>query len=151
MPLPDIQRVVPQSGRMLLLDRIVAADADTITTEVTVREGSLFCDRRSGGVGAWVGLEYMAQTIAAFAGYEAMRHGQAVPPGLLLGTRRYTSTAPLFPLGATLHITVRRDTTGAPGITSFDCRIAGNGVAADAVVTVLHGAAAGGRLDSSRA
>jgi predicted hotdog family 3-hydroxylacyl-ACP dehydratase len=128
----------------------VAADADTITTEVTVRENSLFCDRRGGGVGAWVGLEYMAQTIAAFAGYEAMRHGQAVPPGLLLGTRRYTSTAPMFSLGARLHVTVRRDTTSAPGISSFVCRIVGDGVAAEAVVTVLHGAAASELLDAPR-
>jgi predicted hotdog family 3-hydroxylacyl-ACP dehydratase len=144
MCLPDIRSVVPHSGRMLLLDRIVASDADTLTAEVTVRADSLFLD--GGGVGAWVGVEYMAQTVAAFAGREALRHGRQMQPGVLLGTRRFTSNRPLFPLGCTLRVTARRDTTDDRGLSSFTCSIEGDGITAEAVVTVLHGDHARGLL-----
>ena len=38
---------------------------------------------------AWVGLEYMAQAIGAYAGYTARLRGEPVRIGYLLGTRRY--------------------------------------------------------------
>src|ERR1051325_2359742 len=67
MDFPDIRSLLPHTGRMVLLDRVIAADADNLCAEVTIRRDSVFFD--GSGVGAWVGIEYMAQTIGAYAGY----------------------------------------------------------------------------------
>ena len=76
MDFPDIRSLLPHSGTMVLLDRVVAADADSLCAEVAIRPDSLFCN--ADGVGAWVGIEYMAQAIAAHAGYLARLRGDAV-------------------------------------------------------------------------
>ena len=87
MGMPDIRSLVPHAGAMLLLDRVVSADADNLLAEVRIRSDSLFCN--GDGVGVWVGIEYMAQAIAAWAGYIARSRGEPVKLGFLLGTRRY--------------------------------------------------------------
>ena len=74
--LPDIRRLVPHAGPMVLLDRLLAVDEETLCAEVTIDADTLFCDGRE--VGAWVGVEYMAQAIAAHAGYAAMLRGKPV-------------------------------------------------------------------------
>ena len=63
MSIPDIRSLLPHSGPMVLLDRVIAADEESLCAEVRIRENSLFCN--ADGVGAWVGLEYMAQAIGA--------------------------------------------------------------------------------------
>ena len=55
MGMPDIRSLVPHAGAMLLLDRVVSADADNLLAEVRIRSDSLFCN--ADGVGAWVGIE----------------------------------------------------------------------------------------------
>jgi predicted hotdog family 3-hydroxylacyl-ACP dehydratase len=136
MTLPNVRDVVPHSGRMMLLDRVVAADADSLTSEVTIRADALFA--RAEGVGAWVGVEYMAQTIAAYAGARATRQGEKTKIGFLVGTRRYSCNVPYFPLGATLRIVVRREAEGDDELGSFMCSITGDGIEADAAVTVFR-------------
>ena len=69
MDLPDIRDLLPHSGPMVLLDHVVAADDESLCAAVRVRENSLFYV--DGAVGGWVGLEYMAQSIGAFAGFHA--------------------------------------------------------------------------------
>jgi predicted hotdog family 3-hydroxylacyl-ACP dehydratase len=121
---------------MVLLDAVIAAGAEELTSVLTVREESRFFD--GAGVGAWVGVEYMAQTIAAFAGYEALQNGTTVKPGFLLGARRYSCNTPAFPLGVTLRVTARRELQNADGIGSFNCSITGDGIAADANLVVFQ-------------
>ena len=58
---------------MVLLDHVVAADDESLCAAVQVREDSLFYV--DGAVGGWVGLEYMAQAIGAFAGFQARLRG----------------------------------------------------------------------------
>jgi predicted hotdog family 3-hydroxylacyl-ACP dehydratase len=136
MTLPDIRAVVPHTGKMLLLDRLVAFGDESLTAEVTIRADALFA--RAPGVGAWVGIEYMAQAIAAFAGNEALRRGEKVKMGFLVGTRHYACNVPYFPVGATLRISVRRDVQGGNGVGSFTCSIVGEGIEAEAVITVIQ-------------
>jgi len=137
MTTPDLRTVIPHSGRMSLLDRIVEASEDTLTTEITVREGSLFL--ADGGVGAWVGLEYMAQTAAALAGHRALREGGVVRPGVLLGARQYGCSCPRFPVGCTLRVTARIAAGSSAEVSSYDCRLAGDGIEAAATLTIYHG------------
>ena len=84
-----------------MLDRLVAADDESLCAEVRVRADSLFLV--DGAVGGWVGLEYMAQAIGAFAGYSARLRGEPVRIGYLLGTRHYECTQPSFALGSRLE------------------------------------------------
>jgi predicted hotdog family 3-hydroxylacyl-ACP dehydratase len=106
---------------MVLLDRVVSVDGDALCAEVAIGPQTLFCDGK--GVGAWVGIEYMAQAVAAFAGYEAHERGEPVRVGFLLGSRRYECTRPVFAMGSSLHVHVQRTLQGENGLGAFECRI----------------------------
>jgi predicted hotdog family 3-hydroxylacyl-ACP dehydratase len=136
MTLPDLRDIVPHSGRMVLLDRLVAFDGETLTAELLIRADALFADER--GVGAWVGVEYMAQAVAALAGIEERRVGGRAKIGYLVGARHYSCNVPYFPLGAALRISVRRDGPGDLRLGSFACSITGAGIVAEATVTVFQ-------------
>lgn len=138
MHLPDIRALVPHSGPMVLLDRVLSADTETLCAEVTIRPGSVFCDGSE--VGSWVGMEYMAQAVAAHAGYLALQRGVPVKVGFLLGTRRYESSQPAFAVGSVLQVHVRRALQGDNGLGAFECRIedAAGGTSASATVTVFQ-------------
>lgn len=139
MNLPDIHTLVPHSGAMSLLGRLLAADAETLCAEVTIGPTTMFCDGRE--VGAWVGVEYMAQAVAAHAGYCAHLRGEPVKVGFLLGSRRYQCSAPAFAVGAVLQVHVRRALQGENGLGAFECRIedgATGASLASALITVFQ-------------
>jgi predicted hotdog family 3-hydroxylacyl-ACP dehydratase len=119
--MPDIRTLVPHSGPMVLLDRVVTADEDSLCAEVTIRADSLFCE--ADGIGAWVGIEYMAQTIGAYVGYIATLRNEPVRIGFLLGIRRYECSRPLFPLGSLLRVHAKRLWQSGNGLGSFECLI----------------------------
>jgi len=137
MELLDVRSLLPQAGPMVLLDRIISADDESVCAEVTIRSNSLFSD--DAGVGAWVGIEYMAQAIGAYAGYTARLRGEPVKIGFLLGARRYECSRPTFPIGTVLRIHVRRVLQSEGGLGSFECRIDNeNGTLATANLTVYQ-------------
>jgi predicted hotdog family 3-hydroxylacyl-ACP dehydratase len=119
--LPPIADLVPHSGPMCLLSRLLAADTQHLITEVVVPVSGLFS--RPSGVGAWVGIEYMAQTVAAWAGWQSRAAGQAPRIGLLLGTRRYCCTVSRFEPGQVLHVEIEPSFQADNGLGQFDCRI----------------------------
>ena len=121
MTLPAIERLVPHARPALLLDRIVEARDGALVTETCIREDNPYCD--SGRVGAWVGLELIAQSAAALAGLEAVRDGQPVRIGYLLGTRHFRATVPSFALGDRLRIEVAREFRAASGLGAARGRI----------------------------
>jgi predicted hotdog family 3-hydroxylacyl-ACP dehydratase len=127
MSMPDIRSLVPHAGPMVLLDRVISADEDSLCAEIGIRSDNLFCG--PDGVGAWVGIEYMAQAIAAWAGYTAQ----------LRGTRRYECSRPIFVLGSVLRVHVQRLFQNDNGLGSFECRIDDiRGPLATATVTVFQ-------------
>ncbi len=145
MIFPDISSLVPHSGTMLLLDRVIQADHESLCAEIIVGANTVFFD--GNGVGAWIGVEYMAQAIAAHAGYLAGLRGDPVKIGFLLGARRYECSSASFPLGSILHVHVRRALQGENGLGAFDCRIemnneanneATSSTAATATITVFQ-------------
>lgn len=112
---------LPQQGAMRLLDRVLAVDDEHAVAEVDVPVDGLFV--HDGAVGAWVGIEYMAQTVAAWAGARARRAGGGPRIGYLLGCRRYEAQCARFAAGTTLRIEVRSELIGSNGLGQFDCRI----------------------------
>ncbi|MEP7073190.1 MAG: hypothetical protein ABI727_03330 [Nitrosospira sp.] len=121
MTLPEIRTLIPHSGEMILLDRLIWADTENLCAEVIIRTESLFFD--GCGVGAWVGIEYMAQAIAAYAGYSAQQRGDPIKIGFLLGTRRYEPILPIFVLGSVLQIHVHCALQDSNGLGAFECHI----------------------------
>jgi predicted hotdog family 3-hydroxylacyl-ACP dehydratase len=137
MNIPELRALVPHAGSMVLLDRLVSADEERLCAEVFIRSDSLFCTAE--GVGAWVGLEYMAQAVAAYAGYVAHLRGEAVKIGFLLGTRRFDCSLPFFSVGTRLEIYIQRIFQSESGMGSFECRIhAGADRVASATLTVYQ-------------
>lgn len=139
MTLPDIRTLVPHEGTMSLLGRLLAVDDETLCAQVAITSETLFCV--DGEVGAWVGVEYMAQAVAAFAGYGALQRGEQVKVGFLLGTRRYEARVSGFAAGTVLNVHVRRELQGENGLGAFACRIedaASGGELATATITVFQ-------------
>ena len=116
-----IETVVPHRGRMLMLDRLLASDADSVRVSALVGADHLFADDQ--GVPPWVGIEYMAQAIAAWAGCRALARDEPIRIGFLLGARRYACEPRHFAIGARLHIEARRELFGDNGMGMFACRI----------------------------
>jgi predicted hotdog family 3-hydroxylacyl-ACP dehydratase len=132
-----IDAYLPHRGAMRLVDRLLEADEDHAVVEVDVPADGLFM--REEGMPGWVGLEYMAQAIAAWSGARARRVGGEPRLGFLLGTRRYTVSRAAFPRGVTLRIEIRRELMGDNGLGQFDCRIKqGDEEIASAMVTVFE-------------
>lgn len=116
-----VAQLVPHTGTMSLLDITLHSDRKSLVAQVTIGQHTLFATER--GVPAWVGIEYMAQSIAAFAGVRAREAGEEIRIGFLVGTRKYQCNVPWFPLGTTLMIEVTEELRGDNGLGVFVCRI----------------------------
>ncbi|HEX7641734.1 MAG TPA: hotdog family protein [Burkholderiaceae bacterium] len=121
MSLPDIRSLVPHTGTMVLLDSLVSVDADNLCAAVVITGRTMFC--RAGEVGSWVGIEYMAQAIAAHAGWLALQDGEPIRIGFLLGSRRYECSAPAFTQGMVLHVHAHMEIKNENGLGAYQCRI----------------------------
>jgi predicted hotdog family 3-hydroxylacyl-ACP dehydratase len=121
MVMPDIRTLLPHSGAMVLLDRMLSADEENLCAEVGIGPGSMFCG--ADGVGAWIGIEYMAQAVAAHAGHLARVRGEPVKIGFLLGSRRYECARPMFAVGSILRVHAQRVLQAENGLASYECWI----------------------------
>jgi predicted hotdog family 3-hydroxylacyl-ACP dehydratase len=131
----NVAELIPHRGRMVLLDRIVEFEGESLTAELIVRDDGLLGDENS--VPAWVGIEYMAQAVAAYAGIKSKLAGEPIKLGYLLGTRRYSSNVASFAVGTalTIHIKtiIQDDKLGV-----FDCMIRGEGIEISANLNVYQ-------------
>ncbi len=130
-----VEELLPHSGRMVLLNRVIEFDEENMVAEVIVRDDGLFGDGKS--VPAWLGIEYMAQTIAALGGMKRRMAGKPLNPGFLLGTRRYECNVDIFPVKSVLTITVKRLVEDQE-LGVFDCRITAEGISASAKLNVYQ-------------
>lgn len=119
--LPPVEELVRHRGQMLLIDRLVEASDKHAIGEVAISSTSSFY-RQGRGVPAYVGLEYMAQTVAAFDGARRVVSGEPPAIGFLLGTRRYASHTKYFL--AETKLSIRVDMVFSEGgMAAFDCVI----------------------------
>ena len=92
-----------------------------------------------GKIPAWVGLEYMAQAISAYAGIIARQNGEEPSIGFLLGTRRYDTHVDSFTPGQQLRVNVREVFRDENNLVLFDCDIhAGEDLLASAQVKAIQ-------------
>jgi predicted hotdog family 3-hydroxylacyl-ACP dehydratase len=116
-----IAELLPHRRPMILLDRLLVHGPGFVEAEVRVRPDSLFV--RAGSVPAWVGVEYMAQACACFAGLEARARGEAARVGFLLGTRDYRTTVSGFEVGASLRVRACPIHRESGGLSVVECQI----------------------------
>ncbi len=120
-----IETFVPHRGAMCWLDRLVFAEGDDAVSEATVRPDMLFVE--NGALPAWAAIEFMAQTIAAWAGHKAWAAGQPVKLGFLLGSRRFEAFQQQIPVGSCLRIETRCELLGDNNLGMFACRLLADG------------------------
>jgi predicted hotdog family 3-hydroxylacyl-ACP dehydratase len=126
--LPDVREVVPHEPPMLLLDRVRSYGNDRISCTVRIGPECLFVEERGAErqVPAVIGLEYMAQCVAAYAGLTARREGQAPRRGFLVGCRELCLEVEAFSVGDTLDVEARR-VWGDSDLGSFACAVTRDG------------------------
>lgn len=149
---PEIEQYLPHKGTMLLLDRIVDHDLEdySLAAEVDTARDGLFFDADLDGVPAWVGFEYMAQSIAALSGVYSRQGGGEPKIGFIMSVRAFQTEVPAYPAGETLRIDVSQIFRDG-NVVSFDCAVSRLGrVITTAVVNAIEvddAAIQGGLLD----
>lgn len=118
---PLIPTLLPHSGPMLLLDRILAHD-DHATRCAVAPDRSFLFQLRSEEVPAWVALEYMAQCAAVHGSLLARLQRQAPPAGLFVGSRRVVFRRDAFRFDEPLAVTAKAIGRTAAGA-AFQCRV----------------------------
>lgn len=119
---PDIALLLPHSAPMLLLDRLVRVSDTSACCEVKVGERLALFLEPDGSLPGWIGIELMAQSVAAWSGYQGWLRGEPPQIGLLLGARKYDALQPRLPAGALLTIEVSQLLQDG-GLSSFNCLI----------------------------
>ena len=132
----EISQLVPHAKPLLLLDKLVSTSNDSIRCELIVRDDGLFDS--DGRVPALTGIEYMAQTVAAFAGLKAHKIGLPPKLGFLLGTRKFTTNVASFSCGDRLTVTVTEALQSANGMGAFKCTVEGSEVLQTATLAVYQ-------------
>jgi len=146
LPRP-IAEFVPHTAGLCLLDTLIAVDEQSLTARLTPRADDLFAEPAAGtpaagtpaagtpaagtpaagtpaaGIPGWVGIEWLAQAVAAWAGWHAAQRGESPAVGFLVGSRHYISHYPHFSIGAPLEVRIRCDFVAANGLGQFSGEI----------------------------
>jgi predicted hotdog family 3-hydroxylacyl-ACP dehydratase len=138
MMLAPIEEILPHRGTMLLLDRVLDFSTDHVSAQYAPRRDAWYADTH-GNMPAWLGIELMAQAIAAHVGLLKRSEGKPVAPGILLGTRRYEAQRPSFAAGEVLRVSAAVTFRDESGLAAYDCGIeAGGASLARATLKVLE-------------
>ncbi|WP_018623677.1 ApeP family dehydratase [Kangiella aquimarina] len=121
-----VSEFVPHSAPMVLIDKIVDFDESSLVAEFSVSAESRFFQTDIPGIESWVGVEYMAQAIAALAGIRAFLVNQPVNLGFLLGTRKLELFQQQFNNNQTYTVQIKELYMDDSGLGSFDCSIVQN-------------------------
>jgi predicted hotdog family 3-hydroxylacyl-ACP dehydratase len=119
---PSIEDLLLHRENMLLLKEVTAFSDEAVVCRAVPEAGAWYAG--SGDMPAWIGIELMAQAIAAHVALHARSAGKPPRPGALLGTRAYRSVSPSFPAGEPLTVHARQTFRNADGLASYDCVIA---------------------------
>jgi predicted hotdog family 3-hydroxylacyl-ACP dehydratase len=133
---PPVEELIPHSGPMVLVDELVHWADGEATCQLRVREYAPFVN--DGEVASAVTIEYMAQTVAACLGYEALRGGAGVRVGMIIACKKFVAHADALVVGDALVIEVKR-VRGNEMLSHFDCRVLRRGeVFSEGTLTLYH-------------
>ncbi|MEX3955114.1 beta-hydroxyacyl-ACP dehydratase [Trinickia sp. EG282A] len=135
---PPIEEILPHRGTMLLLERVLAFDDAALVAQARVDRAAWYADA-AGAMPAWIGIELMAQAIAAHVGLAALRAGGRARPGVLLGSSRYEAHRSAFADGSRLRVEAKELLRSEQGHGAYECAIEAEGErVAQAVIKVFQ-------------
>lgn len=120
-PISDVAPLLPHSGEMVLLDRILEFGEDFLLAEASVTANHILL--QNGRLPILAGLEIMAQGVAAWAGCMATLANEPVRLGYLLGTRKLHIYRQHIEIGTPLQIRVKMSIQDTTGFGVFDCEL----------------------------
>ncbi|MEZ8144571.1 3-hydroxydecanoyl-ACP dehydratase [Enterovibrio norvegicus FF-33] len=123
---PPIKQLVPHRAPMLYLNKMVDAGKSFAHCQARPNTDHHFFDTKQQGLPSWVGIELMAQTIAAWSGFHYYQKGQSPVIGFLVGSRRYQTVTAFFARNQVLDIHVD-EVMSHEGVSVFSCKIESNG------------------------
>jgi len=116
----SIEDLIAHDAPMILIDEIVSYDDENVRAALHITDQSPFIENET--VPAYVAVEYMAQTIAAFSGIQALEKREKVRIGFLLGTRKLELMTNGFHVGDKLIINAHALYNDGE-MASFDCLV----------------------------
>ena len=119
----SLEQVLPHEHPMILLDELIECNDNSITTQINISDNSPFFDKALNGVPSWVGIEYMAQSIAAFAGIHSVLANELIRVGFLLGSRKYKADTDIFTQGQQVKVVANELYNEPEGLAQFDCQL----------------------------
>lgn len=124
--IPDLIDILPHDMPLALVDELIDVHALSIHCRVTISDKNIFFNHETKTIPAWVGIEFMAQSVAGWSGYHAWKKGNKSPIGFLLGSRKYKAECSEFQQGDTLDIFAEQVLENN-GMAVFSCYIESNG------------------------
>lgn len=119
----EIEQIIKHRKPMRLIDELHSFDEKSASVLVHVSSNCEFYDSEKQGVPSYIGIEYMAQCIAAKAGINELESGEQPKLGFLLGTRKYKPNVAYFSTGNTLIVKATQLLEDAEGLSVFECSI----------------------------
>ncbi len=123
----DLEKILPHNHPMILIDDIeeINLQEDYIVANVVIKEDNVFFEKELNGVSYLLGIEFMAQTIAA---YTHFKNKNVTPKiGFLLGTRSYKCSIDKFE-NAHKYTVKAKEIFCDDELVSFECLIYNSGV-----------------------
>lgn len=116
-----IDELLPHSGESILIDRVLTFNDQVIRCETTVKENGRYT--KNGRVSAIVCLEWMAQTVGAFAGLKRKLLHQDIQNGFLLSCRSFELEVSQLAINDVFEIQADALRYGKNALGSFSCAV----------------------------
>ena len=118
-----IEQVVPHDHPMILVEQLLDYSSSSASCSIEIKPDSNFYNHDKSSVPAYVGLEYLAQSIAAYANALKLEEGGEVSLGFLVSARNFKTKVSEFTLGMQLVTSVTKLFKEDNGLSVFDCSI----------------------------
>jgi len=96
----NVSELIVHKAPMILIDRIESYDDKSIQSVIEIKQSSPFLNENA--VPAYIGIEYMAQTVACFSGIKALEADNAVRIGFLVSVRKLKLFTNAYSIGSSL-------------------------------------------------
>ncbi|OZB05796.1 MAG: hydroxymyristoyl-ACP dehydratase [Idiomarina sp. 34-48-12] len=123
----SLNQLIKHEAPMRLIDKFVSGTDLHAHCQAVISADNLFYREQLNGLPAHTGVELMAQTIAAAAGYRNRLRDEPIKIGFLLGSRKYTCSIEAFKTGECYDIFAEEIHAEPSGLSVFGCRIEHNG------------------------
>ncbi len=133
----SVEQLMPHVKPMVLLDQLLRWGNHFAECIVSHQHDNGFWDTNQ-QIPAYVGLEYMAQTISVYSGILSTLAGEPIRIGYLLGTRKFETNQLFMHRDQAVVIRVEEQFRNDDNIAVFDCKLSGDNVLMQAQLKVIQ-------------